>query len=150
MTGTKPRVLFLCTHNAARSQMAEGIMRALSRGAVDVESEGTEPSHVHPLAVDAVRRLLNADISHHRSKHLNEFVGQRFDYVITVCDRAREACPVFPGDPERIHWSFDDPAAVRGSEDDRDRAFRQVATELTTRIRQLLIVIDRSAKSSPA
>jgi len=150
MTGTKPRVLFLCTHNAARSQMAEGIMRALSRGAVDVESAGTEPSHVHPLAVDAVRRLLNADISRHRSKHLNEFVGQRFDYVITVCDRAREACPVFPGDPERIHWSFDDPAAVRGSEDDRDRAFRQVATELTTRIRQLLIVIDRSAKSSPA
>jgi len=150
MTGTTPRVLFLCTHNAARSQMAEGIMRALSRGAVDVESAGTEPSRVHPLAVDAVRRLLNVDISGHRSKHVDEFVGQHFDYVITVCDRAREACPVFPGDPERIHWSFDDPAAVQGSEDDRERAFLQVATELTTRIRQLLIIVERGANPSPA
>lgn len=150
MTESKPRVLFLCTHNAARSQMAEGIMRHLSRGAVDVYSAGTEPSHVHPLAVDAVRRLLDIDISGQRSKHLNEFVGQHFDYVITVCDRAREACPVFPGDPERIHWSFDDPAAVPGSEDDRYRAFRKVATELATRIRQLLLIIERSAKPSRA
>ncbi|HXX38544.1 MAG TPA: arsenate reductase ArsC [bacterium] len=146
----KPRVLFLCTHNAARSQMAEGIMRHLGHGAVDVYSAGTEPSHVHPLAVKAVRRLLGVDIGNQRSKHLNEFVGQRFDYVITVCDRAREACPVFPGDPERIHWSFDDPAAVQGSEDERYRAFRTIAAELSTRIRQLLVIIERNAKPATA
>jgi len=150
MTAPKARVLFLCTHNAARSQMAEGIMRHLSRGTVDVDSAGTAPSYLHPLAVDVVRRLFDTDISGQRSKHLDEFVGQHFDYVITVCDRARETCPVFPGDPERIHWSFDDPAAVSGSEDERYRAFRKVATELATRIRLLLPIIERNAKPSRA
>jgi protein-tyrosine-phosphatase len=150
MAASKPRVLFLCTHNAARSQMAEGIMRHLSGGAVDVFSAGTEPSHVHPLAVAAVQRLLDIDISGQRSKHLDEFAGRHFDYVITLCDSAREACPVFLGDPERIHWSFDDPAAVPGSEDDRSRAFQQVATELATRIRYLLLIIERSVRPSPA
>jgi ArsR family transcriptional regulator, arsenate/arsenite/antimonite-responsive transcriptional repressor / arsenate reductase (thioredoxin) len=117
---------------------------------VDVYSAGTEPSRVHPLAVEAVRRFLDADISGQRSKHLDEFAGQHFDYVITVCDRVRETCPVFPGDPERIHWSFDDPAAVPGSEDDRYRAFRKVATELATRIRQFLLIIERNAKPARA
>lgn len=132
MTTPKPRVLFLCMHNAARSQMAEGILRSLGHGAVEVESAGTEPSQVHPLAVATVKRLLDVDISAQRSKHVDEFAGQRFDYVITLCDSAREACPVFPGDPERIHWRFDDPAAVPGTDDDRYRAFRQVAAELET------------------
>ena len=150
MTEGKSRVRFLCTHNAARSQMAEGIMRHLSRGTVDVYSAGTEPSRVHPLAVEAVRRLLDADISGQRSEHLDEFTGQHFDYVITVRDRVRETCPVFPGDPERIHWSFDDPAAVPGSEDDRYRAFRKVATELATRIRQFLLISERNAKPARA
>lgn len=150
MTDAKPRVLFLCTHNAARSQMAEGILRHLSRGAVDAQSAGTVPSTVHPLAVEAVRRLLGADLGGQRSKHVDEFSGQRFDYVITLCDSARETCPVFPGAPERIHWSFDDPSAVRGSEEDRYRAFRQTAAELERRIGQLVAVIERTAKTSPA
>ncbi len=145
MAPTQARVLFLCTHNAARSQMAEGILRHLSAGTVDVQSAGTEPSQVHPLAVSAVQRLLGVDISGQRSKHVDEFAGQRFDYVITLCDSARETCPLFPGDPERIHWRFDDPAAVQGSDDDRYVAFRQVAAELERRLRQLLVIIEKHA-----
>jgi len=150
MTPAKPRVLFLCTHNAARSQMAEGILRHLGHGAVDVESAGTEPTQVHPLAVEAVRRLFSIGIGNQRSKHVDEFAGQRFDYVITLCDSAKETCPVFPGDPERIHWRFDDPAAAPGSDDDRYRAFRDVSAELGRRLRQLLVVIERSANPSLA
>ena len=150
MLKTTQRVLFVCTHNAARSQMAEGILRHLAHGTVEVESAGTEPSQVHPLATEAVQRLPDVDISTQRSKHIDEFAGQRFDYVITLCDSAKEACPMFPGDPERIHWRFDDPAAVTGSDDDRYRAFRQVAAELERRLRQLLAVIERNAKPSPA
>lgn len=150
MTGDKPRVLFVCTHNAARSQMAEGILRHLAHGDVDVESAGTEPSHIHPFAVVAVKRLLDVDISDQRSKSVDEFAGQHFDYVITLCDSAKETCPVFPGPPERIHWRFDDPAAAPGSEDDRYVAFRQVAAELERRLRQLLLIMERVAKASPA
>lgn len=149
MPADKPRVLFLCTHNAARSQMAEAILRHLAQGAVEAQSAGTEPSEVHPLAVETVRRLFSADTTGQRSKHVGEFAGQRFDYVITLCDSAKEACPVFPGDPERIHWRFDDPAAVPGSDDARFVAFRQVAVELERRLRQLLIVIRRGASPSP-
>jgi arsenate reductase len=130
--------------------MAEGILRSLVHGTVEVESAGTEPSQVHPLAVAAVKRLLDADISTQRSKHVDEFAGQRFDYVVTLCDSARETCPVFPGASERIHWEFDDPAAVPGSADERDRAFGQVAAELERRLRQLLTVIEGRAKPSPA
>ncbi|HYM69902.1 MAG TPA: arsenate reductase ArsC, partial [bacterium] len=119
-------------------------------GTVDAQSAGTVPSAVHPLAVEAVRRLLGVDLGGQRSKHVDEFSGQRFDYVITLCDSARETCPVFPGDPERIHWSFDDPSAVQGSDEDRYRAFRQTAAELERRIDQLLAVIERTAKPSPA
>ena len=150
MTGAKPRVLFVCTHNAARSQMAEGILRHLAHGTLDVESAGTEPSQVHPLAVEAVKRLLDVDISGQRSKSVNEFTGQHFDYVITLCDSAKETCPVFPVDPERMPWRFDDPAAVPGSDDDRFLAFRRVAVELEQRLRQLLILAGRTAKPSPA
>lgn len=150
MTDANPRVLFVCTHNAARSQMAEGILRHLAHGTVDIESAGTEPSQVHPLAVEAVKRLLDVDISGQRSKSVDEFAGQHFDYVITLCDSAKETCPVFTGDPERIHWRFDDPAAVQGSEADRSLAFRRVAVELERRLRQLLILAGRSAKPSPA
>ncbi len=145
MAPTQARVLFLCTHNAARSQMAEGILQHLSAGTVDVQSAGTEPSQVHPLAVSAVQRLLGVDISGQRSKHVDEFAGQRFDYVISLCDSARETCPLFPGDPERIHWRFDDPAAALGSDDDRYVAFRQVAAELERRLRQLLVIIEKHA-----
>ena len=139
----KERVLFLCTGNSARSQMAEGILSHLSRGTVDVQSAGTRPRGLNPLAVKALEPTI--DISDHRSKHLDEFIHQRFDYVITLCDRAREECPVFPGHPERIHWSFPDPAEVEG-EREREAAFRRTASELFTRLRYLVAMIERKRK----
>jgi protein-tyrosine-phosphatase len=144
-----PRVLFLCTHNAARSQMAEAILRHLARGTVKVESAGTEPSQLHPMAIETVQRLLEVDISGQRSKHVRELAGQPFDYVVTLCDSAEETCPVFPGAPEHVHWRFDDPAAVPGSDEDRYRAFREVAARLERRLRLFLVIIQRSAKASP-
>jgi protein-tyrosine-phosphatase len=143
------RVLFLCTHNSARSQIAEAILRARSNGQIDVFSAGTEPTQVHPLAT-LVMTEMNIEFSHHRAKSLHEYLGQDFNYIITVCDRAREACPVFPGDPERIHWSFPDPAEVDGPESERLRAFQETATLLNTRISYLLIHIARSQASGPA
>lgn len=143
------RVLFLCTHNAARSQMAEGILRLLGGSAVEVESAGTEPSRVHPLAVRALADL-GIGIGTQRSKHVDEVAGQRFDYVITLCDQAREVCPVFPGAPERIHWGFDDPAAVAGSDEERYEAFRRTARELTTRLRPFVALLGRDHTPSPA
>lgn len=121
----KQRVLILCTGNSARSQMAEGWLRHLAGEQMDVESAGTAPSRVNPLAIQAMAER-QIDISHHRSKHLNEFLDQPFDYVITVCDNAAEQCPVFPGKATRIHWSFPDPAAVQGTEEERLTSFRQV------------------------
>jgi thioredoxin type arsenate reductase len=144
-----PRVLFLCTHNAARSQMAEGILRDLSKGSVDVFSAGTEATGVHPLAVRALREV-GIDISQQRSKNVSEFEGQTFDFVATLCDSAQELCPVFPGDPERIHWSFPDPGAVQGTEEERLRAFRQTARELATRLRPFMAFVERAQKRSPA
>jgi len=141
--GRGVRVLFLCTHNSARSQMAEGILRHLAP-AVHVASAGTEVSRVHPLAIEALAPH-KIDLSRHRSKHLSEFVGQRFDYVITVCDRASESCPLFPGDPERLHWSLPDPAAVEGDEATRLHAFQATAQDLLTRIRDLVALIGRRA-----
>ena len=138
----KVRVLFLCTHNSARSQMAEGILRQLSEGRIDVHSAGSEPRELHPLAVQAMARM-GIDISQQRSRHLDEFGGQSFDYIVTVCDRVRESCPTFPGDPRQVHWSFIDPAAVGGSEQERSRAFDQVALQLMNRIRYFLILIER-------
>jgi protein-tyrosine-phosphatase len=134
------RVLFLCTHNSARSQMAEGLARQFGQGRIEAFSAGSEPSELHPYAIRAMAEL-SVDIGKQRSKHLDEFRDQSFDYIITVCDRIRESCPVFPGDPRQIHWSFADPAEV--DEPARYRAFERVATELLTRIRYLLLVIDR-------
>lgn len=141
------RVLFLCTHNSARSQMAEAILRHLSAGAIEVCSAGNQPSEIHPLARRALRERGIA-MDGQRSKPVSEFEGQHFDYIVTVCDLARESCPVFPGDPEQIHWSFADPAAVSGLEA-RERAFNRTATELTTRIRYLLLVIQRQRRGDP-
>jgi len=138
----KVRVLFLCTHNSARSQMAEGILRQLSEGRIEVQSAGSQPTGLHPLAVQAMTRM-GIDVSRQRSKHFDEFRDQAFDYVVTVCDRVRESCPTFPGDPEQVHWSFIDPAAVGGSEQERARAFDQVALQLMNRIRYLVILIER-------
>ena len=128
------RVLFLCTHNSARSQMAEGILRQLGGERFEVYSAGSQPSRVHPLAIQVMTKR-QIDISGHRSKHMDELADQKFDYVITVCDIASEACPVFPGAPERIHWSIPDPSAANGSEKQRLGAFEIAANDLLTRLR---------------
>ena len=143
------RVLFLCTHNSARSQMAEGILRHLSKGSVDVFSAGSTPTTLHPLAMQ-VLAAMGIDTSQQRAKHMDEFRGRSFGYIVTVCDRIHESCPTFPGDPEQIHWSFLDPATIEGTEQERYRAFEQVALQLVTRIRYLLILIERKYGSSLA
>lgn len=126
----KRRVLILCTGNSARSQMAEGLLRAKAGGRFEVFSAGTHPSPLRAEAV-AVLRELGIDISHHRSKSADEFNGQDFDYLITVCDSARESCPVFLSAARRLHWSFEDPAAVTESEDIRLAAFRRIRDEIS-------------------
>ncbi|MGA8027913.1 MAG: arsenate reductase ArsC [Bryobacteraceae bacterium] len=127
----KKRVLILCTGNSARSQMAEGLLRHDAGERFDVESAGTQPGIVRPEAIAAMKEL-GIDISGHRSKHVDEFEGQQFDYVITLCDTAKESCPVFFGAAKRLHQSFDDPAAVNGSEEERLALFRRVRGELRT------------------
>jgi arsenate reductase (thioredoxin) len=127
------RVLILCTGNSARSQMAEGLLRHDAGDACEVSSAGTKPTHVRPEAI-AVMREVGIDISGHRSKSVDEFEGQNFDYVITVCDNAKQSCPVFPAKTKRIHWSIEDPAAVQGSEDERLTAFRRARDELRARL----------------
>jgi arsenate reductase len=127
----KKRVLILCTGNSARSQMAEGLLRHDAGERFDVESAGTKPGGVRPEAIAAMKEL-GIDISGHRSKHVDEFDGQRFDYVITVCDNAKESCPVFVSAAKRLHHSFDDPAALHGSEEERLALFRRVRGELRT------------------
>ena len=130
------RVLFLCTGNSARSQMAEAILRHLGKGGIDVESAGTLPQpEIHPLARNAVKRLFGLDMADQYPKTLDRFLGQHFEYVITVCDRAAESCPIFPGNPERIHWSFSDPAAAAGSEEEKQAVFDRTAQEIATRLR---------------
>ena len=132
----KKRVLILCTGNSARSQMAEGLLRAFGGDSVEVFSAGTNPSSVRLEAI-AVMSEIGIDLAGHRSKHVREFDGQHFDYVVTVCDNANESCPIFPGNTERIHWSFPDPAASEGSETERLAAFRRVRDALAERIRDL-------------
>jgi arsenate reductase len=129
----RKRVLILCTGNSARSQMAEGLFRHLAGDRFEVASAGVAPSHVRPEAIEVMREL-DIDISGHRSKSVDEFLGQEFDYVITVCDNANEQCPVFPGKTKRIHWSFEDPAAAPGDEAARLAVFRRVRDELAARL----------------
>lgn len=133
----KKRVLILCTGNSARSQMAEGILRDIAGDRFEVESAGVAPSHVRPEAIEAMRDI-GIDITSHRSKSVDEFTGDEFDHIITVCDNARESCPVFPGSAERIHWSFDDPAAVEGSEQERLDSFRRIRDEIHDRLRRFV------------
>ncbi|HZC02369.1 MAG TPA: arsenate reductase ArsC [Gammaproteobacteria bacterium] len=130
-------VLILCTGNSARSQMAEGLLRQQGGNQFEVFSAGTEPSRVNPLAVEAMREI-GIDISNHRSKSVDEFIGQEFDYVITVCDKAKESCPIFPGKAQRIHWSIDDPAAAEGDEAIRLAIFRRLRDEIRERLRSFL------------
>lgn len=131
------RVLILCTGNSARSQMAEGLLRALAGDRMEIHSAGTKPSVVSPLAI-AVMQERGIDISGQRSKGLGEFLAQPFDVVITVCDEAAETCPVFPGPARRIHWSFPDPAAAAGSEPERLATFRRVRDALEARLQEWL------------
>jgi protein-tyrosine-phosphatase/DNA-binding transcriptional ArsR family regulator len=137
------RVLFLCTGNSARSQIAEALAGQLSGGAVTAASAGSHPKPLHPNAV-RVMRARGVDISRRRSKHLSEFVDRRFDHVISLCDRVREVCPEFPGGPELIHWSIPDPAREPGSDEHTLPAFERTATELCTRIGFLIEAIEQS------
>jgi arsenate reductase len=113
--------------------MAEGLLRYFGNGKFEVYSAGTNPSFVHPLAIEAMNEI-GIDISWHRSKSVMEFIGQSFDYVITVCDKAKESCPTFPGDVKRIHWSFEDPAEASGPKEERMRVFRKVRDQIKEHI----------------
>jgi len=133
--GKKKRVLILCTGNSARSQMAEGLLRHDAGEQFDVESAGTKASHVRPEAIAAMREV-EIDISGHRSKNVSEFEGQAFDYLITVCDHARETCPVFFGAAKQLHHSFEDPPPPSvGTDEERLAVFRRVRDELRSYLR---------------
>jgi arsenate reductase len=123
------RVLFICTHNSARSQMAEGLINHDLAGKVQAFSAGMEPSSVNPLAI-AVMMELGIDISGHRSKSIDEFVNEKFDFVITLCDHAAESCPIFFGGVQRIHMGFPNPTAASGSDEERLMAFRKVRNQI--------------------
>jgi arsenate reductase len=136
------RVLILCTGNSARSQMAEGLLRHLAGDRFEVLSAGVSPTQVRPEAITAMREI-GVDISHHHSKSVDEFTGQKFEYVITVCDNANEQCPLFSGDTKRIRWSFDDPAKMDGDEEARLAVFRRVRDEILQRLR---VFVDATQK----
>lgn len=131
------KVLFLCTGNSCRSQMAEGLLRHLGQAAVEVASAGTAPARVHPDAIRIMNEV-GIDISAQRSKPLEPFLKQPFDYLITLCDDAQESCPAFPGASRSIHWSIPDPAAAQGASEQRMAVFRKVREDLTARIHLLL------------
>src|SRR3712207_5646278 len=135
---TKARILFLCTHNSARSQMAEGLLRHLAGDRFEAHSAGTEATRLRPLAVRAMDEV-GVDISGQESKTLERYLGEPFDYVITVCDDANEACPFFPGARNRLHWSFRDPSRAEGSEEERLAVFRSVRDRIGERIERELV-----------
>jgi arsenate reductase len=134
----KRRVLFLCTHNSARSQMAEGLLRQLGEERFEAYSAGTEATRVRPLAIRAMQEL-GIDIAQQVSKTLERYLDQSFDQVITVCDQANEACPVFFGARQRRHWSFPDPSQATGSDEERLAIYRQVRDAIRTRIERELL-----------
>jgi arsenate reductase len=133
----KSRVLFLCTHNSARSQMAEGLLRHLAGERFEAMSAGTEATHVRPLAMRAMEEI-GVDISEQESKTLERYLHEPFDYVIMVCVDANEACPYFPGALSRLHWSLEDPSKAEGSEEERMGVFRGVCDEIELKIRDWL------------
>jgi arsenate reductase len=146
---TPIRVLVICTGNSARSVMAEALIRKYGGSDFEVHSAGTEPKGINPLTE---RVLDEAGIDHSwaRSKSVNEFLGQHFDYVITVCDQARQACPVFPGVHETLHWGYEDPAAVEGTEEERLRAFRSTLTMMAGRIQSFIALARRERVAASA
>lgn len=133
----KQKVLVLCTGNSCRSQMAEGYFRHLAGQRFDVFSAGLEPSIVNPKAIKVMQED-GIDISSHTSKDVDRFIGQQFDYIITVCDNAKERCPFFPGQAVRIHWSFEDPAAAQGTEAEVLSVFRKVRDQIKAKITHFL------------
>jgi protein-tyrosine-phosphatase/DNA-binding transcriptional ArsR family regulator len=146
LLGAEPRVLFLCTGNSARSQMAEALVEELARESVEARSAGSHPKPLHPNAVRAMREHGIA-LQGRRSKHLSEFSGESFDYVVSLCDRVREVCPEFPGHPDTIHWSIPDPGREGADDDESYPAFRRTAAELATRISFLLDLIEYTRSS---
>jgi arsenate reductase len=138
MLSPKPKVLFLCTGNSARSQMAEGYLRHVAGDEFEPLSAGIEPKGLNPLAVEAMNEI-GIDISHQNSKDVVSFLGQYIPYIVTVCDNARERCPIFPRSFKFLHWSFDDPAAAQGSREEKLAVFRRVRDEIAHRIDKELV-----------
>jgi arsenate reductase len=150
MPGAPIRVLFVCTGNSARSQMAEAVLKRIGGADFEVHSAGTEPKGINPYTV---RVLDDAgfDLSGARSKSIEEFAGRSFDYVITVCDRARAVCPLFPGNGETLHWGLEDPAEVDGTDDQKLAAFQRTYVEVDQRIRAFVqVALDVSGRDRPA
>jgi arsenate reductase (thioredoxin) len=143
----RARVLFLCTHNSARSQMAEGLLRHLAGDRFEAMSAGTEATHVRPLAVRTMEEI-GVDISGQESKTLDRYLQEPFDYVITVCDDANEACPFFPGAANRLHWSFEDPSKAQGTEEERFEVFRSVRDQIRERIEDDLVAKNEAIPTS--
>ena len=143
----KTRVLFLCTHNSARSQMAEGLLRHLAGDRFEVYSAGTEATFVRPEAISVMAEL-GVDISGQESETLDRYLDEPFDHVVTVCNDANEACPVFPGAKNRLHWSFRDPSRATGAEEERLGVFREVRDEILARVEKELVPVGRSYLSS--
>jgi len=136
----KHQVLILCTANSARSQMAEGLLRSIADGRVDVFSAGAKPSSVNPFAIQAMQKR-GIDITGHTSDSIEKYLDQSFDYVITVCDHAAETCPIFPGKANRIHWGFPDPAAVEGDQDDILASFITVRDGLEEKLSEWITTL---------
>lgn len=148
-TAPRQRVIFVCTHNSARSQMAEGMLRAWGGDRFEVFSAGTQATRVRPEAIEVMREI-GIDLAGHTSKTLDPFMGQAFQWLITVCDQAREACPVIPGVRQQAHWSIDDPSAVEGDEATRLAAFRVVRDHLRDRIHVFMLAAGRDDLPAPA
>lgn len=136
--GEKKKILFLCVENSARSQMAQGILGHYGGNRFEVFSAGVKPAPVNPYAIRVMNEI-DIDISEHKSKSVNEFKDKKFDYVITVCDRAKENCPIFPGGGKYLHWSFDDPAEAKGSEEEILGKFRKVREEIKDNIAETFL-----------
>jgi arsenate reductase len=133
----RSKVLFLCTGNSCRSQMAEGFLRHLNGERFEAYSAGTQPSRVNPMAIEVMAEK-GIDISQHRSKNATEYLGRHFPYIITVCDNAKEHCPIFPGPSIRLHWSLPDPAEAQGTHEEKLAMFRAVRDEVEARIREFV------------
>lgn len=148
MNTERQRVLFVCTHNSARSQMAEGMLRAWAGDRFEALSAGTQATAVRPEAISVMAEI-GIDISGHASKTLEPFLGQPFSWLITVCDQARESCPTLPGVAQQAHWSIDDPSAVTGTDEERLEAFRRARDVLRDRIRIFIPAADRDDLPAP-